>query len=456
MVGTLLLRHLLRYILLNNRLLFIFLISIVFIFISGLIDVTNPMRLIIAILVLYVIFRSPFTSVCYYLCFFYIHPGGIGVPFPFQSILFIGAISTFLMNYTRVADHVTYSMDRWLFFTVVLFVVFGLYATSSFLWAKYQSDFVSNIPILLNVSVGVLFLAYILHGIKKVDEYKFLLIFWACIASFTIINGFFHSVLFPESFIRSAIPVPDFSGVDRFEGVFRWLPPQRDPNYIATTLIMPVILAFTLLMNTKYKKIFGVMFFLGVLSIIMSFSRTSYMVIIIFLLYYLMVKNKLFKPKVVTFMCLILFSLFQVEVFVDRIESLILNISSGSGSGRSTFFSQAINLWADNVFFGVGYWQFHNYHFYAVHNTFLEVLVGLGTLGLVTFTLPVFILILFYRSTPKSMAYKGLIEGVYYGFFFYCLNLNSVSLINLFEYVSFLLIALFFLRRVRNNYNFIL
>lgn len=430
----------------KRKYLYLFTFSIILIFISGLINL-GFFKFAIIFLVIYIVVKSPALSVCYFLSFYYIHPGGLDIPFPFQLILILGVLSLIFKSFYCISHVKYFIFDKELIFVLINFMVLSFYSSSSFIWSHYDSDFLNTLPLLLNIFLSVILLFFLLNSIEDISFFKFILIFWVVISSLTVVNGYMHSVLFPDSYIRSAIAIPDYSAVDKFEGVFRWLPPQRDPNYIATTLIMPTVLLFVLLLHSGRKHVlFFLLFVLSVLSIIMSFSRTSYVVISLFILFYTLIQGRFLSPKFLVSIAISLIGLSQVDVFVERLDSLVANALSGSGSGRSTFFTQAIGLWSDNIFLGVGYWQFHNYFYYSVHNTFLEVLVGLGLVGMFLFISPVLLLFFYFFKAQRKAVNCKYVDGVFYGFIFYCLNLNSVSLINLFEYISFLLIGLFFLK----------
>ena len=109
-------------------------------------------------------------------------------------------------------------------------------------------------------------------------------------------------------------------------------------------------------------------------------------------------------------------------------EKRINNLNNGSG--RFDIWNNAITLFYQNQFFGIGWYNFLEYNKIIfnrenyMHNTFLEVLVELGIFGFLIYIL--FFIILFLNII--KLQYKKSNKYLLFTFFSMIILLNSLSL----------------------------
>jgi O-antigen ligase len=136
-------------------------------------------------------------------------------------------------------------------------------------------------------------------------------------------------------------------------------------------------------------------------TILLSFSRGTFLAIIIVLLFYSLRKIFLFLPTfrfrlirirslltVFLLVILLLYAYEEYEVFGDMVDK---RLELGSGSGRLDIWGNAMHIFSDNPLFGIGVYSFqalNNLLFldsHYAHNTYLEILVESGIIGIVIY-----------------------------------------------------------------------
>ncbi|MEL0008727.1 MAG: O-antigen ligase family protein [Flammeovirgaceae bacterium] len=176
-----------------------------------------------------------------------------------------------------------------------------------------------------------------------------------------------------------------------------------------------------LIRNIGYLILFGDFYMIFLLS-----SRTAYVIILTLLLFlfFMYIVRKIYKKSLLKnffglYTGFLLLSLLLVNISlgfnnsanpVERIQSI--DISETSTNTRFRYYSYAIEQFIQNPFIGVGYgnWKIvsidkdkeyiESYIVpYTMHNDFLEVLVELGIIGLILYTL-IFIFTFGYIKKP--------------------------------------------------------
>lgn len=107
---------------------------------------------------------------------------------------------------------------------------------------------------------------------------------------------------------------------------------------------------------------------------------------------------------------------------VDRIIPIVEGNLDSSSAARLEFYVAAIHMWADSPIFGGGLASFHAHEGIYPHNIFLEILSGLGLIGLVLFS---WVLLISVRSIITSNSKKLTI--LLLGLFVYILINASLS-----------------------------
>jgi O-antigen ligase len=217
-----------------------------------------------------------------------------------------------------------------------------------------------------------------------------------------------------------------------------------DPNNAAlmTNFITPLILNFLFSVNKlKEKLIYFVFFIINLLGILTTESRAGFLVFLLVVTITLIVNRKIFHPKnlgliVAAFSILISLGIFFTpQTFVTRIISATKGANSDVSTRRRLDYQKVgLKAFYEKPFIGWGTLTFKRIWYlsdkslkYAhterpAHNTYLEVLVGTGIIGL---TLFVFILLRVYLNfnyalkvfiNLKNKEFVSVIRGYKIGF----------------------------------------
>lgn len=174
-------------------------------------------------------------------------------------------------------------------------------------------------------------------------------------------------------------------GVIIERGLPRLIGFTQDPNIFVFTVLIPFWYLFCKKQKNNFEKL---TLLLISISVIMSLSRggiISILIPLIFILISSLIKLKIKHIVVALVIVSILFNILDVPQVHDVLDQRMSTISSGSG--RFEIWKNGIELWSQNPFFGIGWYNFlyYNINFYGgtnyAHNTFLEVLVELGLVG---------------------------------------------------------------------------
>lgn len=209
----------------------------------------------------------------------------------------------------------------------------------------------------------------------------------------------------------------DFYGVTIEKGIPRMLGLNNDPNICAFANL--VFFYYFMFDYKKYSKIFMGLAFLGIL---LTLSRGGMISLVLGLLSCFIILSG--KQKV-RFFIYFLFALFFLVLLVyvnyELLEPFISKRVSGleTGAGRFEIWGNAIELFYNKPLLGYGIFTFRDVSGALfgdprhAHNTYLEVLVETGLLGLLIFlTVLCFILLFSYRLAKKSDKCKFLFPSV--------------------------------------------
>lgn len=156
--------------------------------------------------------------------------------------------------------------------------------------------------------------------------------------------------------------------------------------------INAMLLVFSLFGKFSRKYIL-----IAMLMIVWSGSKGPFLISLCFILYHF--KNSFRKIKIrdiilpITLLVLAIYVLspyyqelriFKTMVdFYSNSDSYASTAGAGSIGSRSFYFTKALEIWSDNVLFGIGFgsWEFYVAGHKYPHNLFLEVLAEVGLMG---------------------------------------------------------------------------
>lgn len=214
---------------------------------------------------------------------------------------------------------------------------------------------------------------------------------------------------------------------------------SSDPNITSCFFGLPFCYFLTNHKNAK-EKVGLVLYFV---LIVLTLSRGAFLSLIVTFIYYSLFVSKGFLKKIfngikILVILLLVFPLVNFTVdkcfnfsLSDLISSRMSSLLSDGGSGRKDLWNYAFEAYLEHPITGIGINNtltynkniYNEYHY--THNTYLEVLSELGTIG---FVLYVFILILIYR---KMSIYKKVFAfPICFFVFLLCENMFLSLLIN--------------------------
>ncbi len=162
-------------------------------------------------------------------------------------------------------------------------------------------------------------------------------------------------------------------------------------------LIIPVAVSlFIFELKGRRKLLYGGAAFLGILGLLLSFSRSAWAGLLGsgFILIVLLAKRRLLKARYV--LALFVACLMVIALVIGFWDTIVLRFETGAtGKWRLVMMDIAGDIIKDNPLFGVGLmnYKFHSiehFHFWhPVHNTYLRLAAETGIPGLLFFLLVV-------------------------------------------------------------------
>ncbi|MGP3560191.1 O-antigen ligase family protein [Geobacillus sp. BK01] len=177
-----------------------------------------------------------------------------------------------------------------------------------------------------------------------------------------------------------------------------------DPNDLGLILALSLPIAWYLSLKQKNSFINRVYIPLGYFSIILTASRTSFVVSLIGLLYIFITFHQLSKKsRIIIFLAVLLVSSYVYnlipEASVERLSTISKEVSNGDLNDRTNIWKCALTLfyvqWANGV--GIGAFRQAVLDCYGArvvaHNTFISILVEQGVIGFFIFSLVILYLV---------------------------------------------------------------
>jgi O-antigen ligase len=191
-----------------------------------------------------------------------------------------------------------------------------------------------------------------------------------------------------------------------------------DPNVFSASAVtvLPIMIAFALGGNGWKRKFSIACLLLSLVAILLASSRGAFIALIVILI--LQMRDVRHRGKFIV-VAIVITALFLASP-VSPLDRLLHPTESDmeSSDARLQLWSIAFRIIADHPIFGVGFWQFSPYMrkylpfgsnlgFHVPHNTYLEITVELGMVGLVLFLAMIFFTLLNLSRLRKAARRAG-------------------------------------------------
>lgn len=309
----------------------------------------------------------------------------------------MGAYLVFLVI---VTGSIKYINEVFINKKVLLLLLYGALAIISVSVSNHK-DY--GFPLLISLWLSIILYFIIIMMVRDIKTLNY--------ATWALFIGGIFSVISPYFFGFGS--VGDYT-LKRYGGLW------GDPNEFAALLLILIPLSI-MIFFTDHKlinKIISAMTSLVLLwGLILTYSRGGFLslgLMLILAMYKLVTGKNRLKILAISIPCIIItFIIFYytfADQFLARMETLrVLENSSavrteGSLSQRYVYYFQlSPKLFMQHPVFGVGFREFifNNPYGQVTHNTYLEVLVGMGALGFIPFTTILFLSWKDLRSAQK-------------------------------------------------------
>ncbi|MFA7314725.1 MAG: O-antigen ligase family protein [Candidatus Magasanikbacteria bacterium] len=300
----------------------------------------------------------------------------------------------------------------------------------------------------------------LISGFLKLPDILWPVVLGSILPSILGIWQFLFQYSFANKFLGIALHAPEVAGVSVIasDQIGRWLRAYgsfNHPNIFGGYLVLVIIFTFLLLkkIESKKQKIFLVsILLLQTMALFFSFSRTAWLVWLLFvffiLSYYLIIKKRIVWS---VFFSLIFFGILFFTFFnlvQNRVE-LKSTYETKSISERVSGYREALEIWNNHKYLGVGPGNYtlasHNLDtskngssYQPVHNIFFLFIVENGIIGFILFC---FILITFFIYYFSIANKKRIAYGVFLGIIYLILGIFDHYLVS--SYVGLMLLVLY-------------
>lgn len=278
--------------------------------------------------------------------------------------------------------------------------------------------------------INIIIAAFLL---KTKEDVKFIANWLGVLGVLVSILGFFYFSFNEVAYINHLFFISGWEsdalmrGTDQTLVWMRWIPAGKEPNIWALALLLPYGYWLSYIKN-KSSLLGIICLIISLLGILGSYSRSSMLVAII--MFAITVFYSKPKKIIVFFILSVLIIggvIYFFPDFVDRFMTIEDNISESGGSGRFYLWGEALGIFSEHPFLGVGAGQARLYSMinHESHNLYLQMLCETGIVG--------FFLFLFLWFAPF---FQIRVKSELSFFFFisllgYSLNLLTVSAFDL-------------------------
>ncbi|WP_147633690.1 O-antigen ligase family protein [Turicibacter sanguinis] len=289
----------------------------------------------------------------------------------------------------------------------------------------------NGLDIKLNLQIISLFLLAIIFDllVKSKIKYSRLMIVFYFISIVSIVF-----IGYLEFFLGKTFFLSQWAGGERYRyGILRIGSTVADGNFMAALLI-PAFFIFQTkgvknIINTKVLRFIRFLIFI---QIILTFSRTGWVVLAVTTLLSLCKSNKKMTGLIILSGTILL-------PFVQKILYLLYSIDKSSNSARELILDLAHNIWINNYWLGIGFGQFTNYSSIIntskivdaleTMNTYYLLLTSSGIIGLSFFIVFIIIILKKYAMNYFNDSTSALIVITYISWLLMIYSLDCFYLI---------------------------
>lgn len=350
------------------------------------------------------------------------------VPFSLFQIFYILALVVFVLRWFVTG----FSPIRKTGFELELAVFFSLVFLSIFWTPDAERAFLHAIRVV--VLSGLLFLC--VNWIRTPGDISLVILSMVGVGSLLAVTATYGAINNPVAIIQDMITGGARMAVRARIG-------QVDPNVFASLFFLPIAYTASLSFSRSidiWKRILGGIFFVILLSaVLVTFSRSSWMAILVMLLF-LAVKNRQYNLFLIATMAALMAIAVLPEVrfllmnILNRFIDLFTGEVDASNYIRIVLFKTSIQIFFDSWLIGVG-WRgfsdaFLSYHnlqetlgVYEPHNVIYLVYTELGILGLLLLIFIVYKIFkiawenTFFESNPQIVVLSHTLFGTLLAYF---------------------------------------
>ncbi|MFU8831113.1 MAG: O-antigen ligase family protein [Wenzhouxiangella sp.] len=208
----------------------------------------------------------------------------------------------------------------------------------------------------------------------------------------------------------------------RINATFVELGANEMAAFFVTASLVALGLTFCARVKWQWRAFFAVAAAVAATGVILSYSRTAYVAILIGAAIIILVPRTRFRLIVPVFLIALILPVLLPPAVVERFETITIEEGERDQSteDRFEFWSTAVHEWSKRPVMGIGYHTFHHPEFNPaemdVHNFFLRELVEKGIVGAVVLIGLLWslgrLIIRGYREAPPDSWYAGLTLGL--------------------------------------------
>ncbi|MEE1133043.1 MAG: O-antigen ligase family protein [Caryophanon sp.] len=381
-----------------------------------------------------------FLIISYIFSYYYIDIGFALKPFMILSLIFL------------VLSLKKFKIHKLMGYELAMLIFFFYYCSTGF-FAKYPMYSLRLALGIMLVVTCYFIMRYIisLATLEKVKQ-------WVLIGGL-IFNGLSLSLYFiglaSLNFVIGGNQIKSYGvwmdrGFPRLNGLI------GDPNVFCFYNFLFFFFALTHL-DRKWAKI---CLLLSGTTMLLSFSRGGILAIafsLFFVFIYSSFKKKLILltvlPAVGVLVNLILTKLFEINIFA-MVGQRFLATSEDNGSGRTVLWSRGIEFFSESPLFGLGLFNYRAYSevIYGspayMHNTFMDVLVDGGLVGIALYTILFISILVTYFKNINIIADRGFILFTFIAMIIFMMTYSLMT-----NEAFFIMLVVFwkFLNEAKNN-----
>ncbi len=319
------------------------------------------------------------------------------------KVIMIGAVVAYLVSKVHYDDKTIWPLEAWMIVAIcILALVTMPVAVSS----------VHSEEVLQGLYIKILIMFVLLNNL--IDMRKRLYVFLKLLVFLT--TAYALDAIW--KYLKG-----EFSFRGRIEGVVDGMFGNPNSLAMALDLMLPVAIVFAFITKKRTSRLYYLACSVALVGgVLVSLSRGGFLALAVILLVLLWKLSR--KRRLVTFVVVGLMLIPMPWVAPSKLRNRVLSIiylerdDSGSTVDRIALLKQGISMIPDYWILGVG---MNNYHLYTAnkqtaHNTYIEILIELGILGLIAYLVIIIapLLALWRVQRQTENAPRGPTRDIYY------------------------------------------